>query len=240
MYERFALNLRNSHPEAVHFTSLTLSIVDDAGNSFADPSAFLQTVQLRRTDGSGSWSASVGSNPVSISVDLVLDSDTSAAFNLGVQAKPDAAYVSFAFVIDGSSASIEDTGGFNLSYALLDAKGNGLPSIVAGASVTAVLSDRLDAHSYPNPFVPSREPATLSYSLPQSAPVEIEIFDLLGKRVRSWSFAEGQTESEAGVHDGDVVWDGRNGLGQDVRNGVYVCRVRAAGEEVFFRIAVTR
>ncbi len=240
IYERLAMHLSNGHPEAVHFTQLELTLVDDAGQPFADPSSFLQTIQVRRTDGTGSWSATVGGNPVSIPVDLVIDSDTSAAFRVGAQAKSDAGYVSFRFAVDGGSASILDSGGFELSYALLDVEGGGHSLILAGHSVTAKASSELDAHSYPNPFVPSRQPATLSYSLPESGPVEIEIFDLLGKRVRQWSFANGSPETEPGIHDGDVLWDGRNGLGQEVRNGVYLCRVRAAGREIYFRIAVTR
>jgi hypothetical protein len=240
IYERFAIQLSNGHPGAVHLTQLELSLVDDDGQPFADPSSFLQTVQLRRTDGTGSWSAAVSTNPLSIPVDLVIDSDASAAFRVGVQARSEADYVSFRFAVDGGSASILDSGGFKLSYALLDAEGGGHSLILTGASVTAKSSSVLDAHSYPNPFVPSRQPATLSYSLPESSPVDIEIFDLLGKRVRHWSFSEGSSETQPGIHDGDVLWDGRNGLGQPVRNGVYLCRVRAAGGEIYFRIAVTR
>ncbi len=240
IYERFAVHISNGHPEAVHFTQLALNLVDDAGQPFANPSSFLQTIQVRRTDGTQNWSAAVNGNPVIVPVDLVIDSDSSAAFRVGVQAKADADYVSFRFALDGGSASILDSGGFALSYALLDEEGGGHSLILAGPSVTAKASSEFDAHSYPNPFVPSREPATLSYSLPQSGPVEIEIFDLLGKRVRQWSFAAGSSQAEPGIHDGDVLWDGRNGLGQEVRNGVYICRVRAAGGEIYFRIAVTR
>ncbi len=239
-YPRVAFLLRNGLTTAADFHRLDLEVVDDAGRPIADPSVFLQSLTLVREDTGESFSATVTANPVTIQLSTSIATAAAIGFRLDVQARRGAPFASFAFAVDRGSAELTETGGFPLSYALLDGEGSGEERVIAGASVTVAGADQVSAHSYPNPFVPSREDAILAYSLPEDAPVRIEIFDLLGQVVKSWDFPPGSPQSSAGIHDGDVRWDGRNGRGEPVRNGVYVCRLQAAGREVIYRIAVTR
>jgi len=74
------------------------------------------------------------------------------------------------------------------------------------------------AQNYPNPFNPS---TTIRYQLEASRVVRLDIFNLLGQRVRTLVDAP----QEAGVHS--VRWDGRNEAGEAVASGVYVYRLRA-------------
>ncbi|MFA6108568.1 MAG: FlgD immunoglobulin-like domain containing protein [Candidatus Latescibacterota bacterium] len=72
--------------------------------------------------------------------------------------------------------------------------------------------------NYPNPFNPA---TTIAYQLPQAAPVRLEVFDVLGQRVRI--LVSGM--QPAGYHR--VTWDSRDGAGQAVGAGVYLYRLQA-------------
>jgi hypothetical protein len=82
---------------------------------------------------------------------------------------------------------------------------NGIPK-------TFTLSD-----NYPNPFNPT---TMIEYGLPSSSDVRLEIFNLLGQRVRT--LVEGNVS--AGYHT--AVWDGRNDMGQSLQSGVYFYRLQ--------------
>ena len=72
----------------------------------------------------------------------------------------------------------------------------------------------------PNPFNPS---TTIRFELPQLADVQLDIYDLLGQKVRT--LVAGQRS--AGWHE--AVWDGRDASGMLVSNGVYFYRLQAGG-----------
>jgi hypothetical protein len=73
---------------------------------------------------------------------------------------------------------------------------------------------------YPNPF---RQQTTIEYTLPEGGPVRVEVYDLLGRRVRV--LADGRRE--AGLHR--ARWNGRGGGGSPAASGVYIVRVKAGG-----------
>jgi len=72
--------------------------------------------------------------------------------------------------------------------------------------------------SYPNPFT---EQATIEYVLGERQDVTIEIYNVLGQRVRT--LVDGQ--KDVGVHR--AAWDGHNRYGTPVGNGVYFYRLQA-------------
>jgi hypothetical protein len=76
--------------------------------------------------------------------------------------------------------------------------------------------------NYPNPFDPNKEKTKIRYKLGREAnEVTIRIYDITGALVKE---LEGETRSEgSSIWDkyNDVEWDGRNGRGDMVRNGVY-------------------
>ncbi|GEM_PF-3452911 len=76
---------------------------------------------------------------------------------------------------------------------------------------------RLNAN-YPNPFNPA---TTVSFELPQASPVRIEIFNVLGQKVRT--LIDGY--KEAGRHD--IQWNGTDAAGHQVSSGIYFCRMTA-------------
>ncbi|PSQ95550.1 MAG: hypothetical protein BRD55_09940 [Bacteroidetes bacterium SW_9_63_38] len=72
--------------------------------------------------------------------------------------------------------------------------------------------------NYPNPF---DEQTTLEYTLREERPVTIEIYNVLGQRVRTLVDAK----KTAGLHR--ARWDGTNRYGDRVGSGVYFHRIEA-------------
>ncbi len=72
--------------------------------------------------------------------------------------------------------------------------------------------------NYPNPFNPQ---TTIDFSLPRSALVTIDVYNLLGETIRT---LVSQT-MPPGRHA--VIWDGRDDDGGEVSSGVYFYRLRA-------------
>ncbi|MDX2472858.1 MAG: FlgD immunoglobulin-like domain containing protein, partial [Candidatus Krumholzibacteria bacterium] len=96
---------------------------------------------------------------------------------------------------------------------------------VTGTTVTAVGdTPRVVslAQNYPNPFNPS---TTISFNLPRSGQVKLQVYDARGHLVRT--LLDGQ--AVAGQHT--EVWDGRDNTGRQSASGVYLYRL-IAGELV--------
>ncbi len=72
--------------------------------------------------------------------------------------------------------------------------------------------------NYPNPFNPETQ---IAYEIPLAARVEIAVFDMLGRQVRTLL----ADQATAGRHQ--IIWDGRNDQGQLLTSGVYVYQMRA-------------
>jgi FlgD Ig-like domain len=72
--------------------------------------------------------------------------------------------------------------------------------------------------NYPNPFNPN---TTIRYQLSKRSVAVMEVFNILGQRVKTLVDAEQVTGTYA------VVWDGRNDAGYRVASGAYVYRLRA-------------
>jgi hypothetical protein len=66
--------------------------------------------------------------------------------------------------------------------------------------------------NYPNPFNPS---TNIDFSLPKAGRVSLEIYDILGQRVRRLL----DDKIDAGQYS--IIWDGENGSGLDVPSGTY-------------------
>lgn len=74
--------------------------------------------------------------------------------------------------------------------------------------------------NYPNPFNPETR---ISYSLGEAGPVELGVFDLRGRKVKTLVSAD----LPSGHHN--IIWNGIDDAGQSVASGVYLCKLRAGG-----------
>jgi hypothetical protein len=73
------------------------------------------------------------------------------------------------------------------------------------------------AQNYPNPFNANTQ---IKFTLPKSSKVEIDIYDIAGRKVKS--LISGQLQ--AGIQG--VIWDGHSDTGKEVSSGVYYYRLK--------------
>ncbi|MER3524124.1 MAG: hypothetical protein C4326_08675 [Ignavibacteria bacterium] len=85
--------------------------------------------------------------------------------------------------------------------------------------------------NYPNPFNPS---TTIRYTLGKRAKVALDLFDVLGKHVRTLVRAE----QGAGAYN--VVWDGTDDRGIGAASGVYMLLLRAGDFRATRKILLVR
>ncbi len=90
-----------------------------------------------------------------------------------------------------------------------------MPGTVSPASLEQSYSN------FPNPFAAGREGTTFVFGLPAPAKVDLRIYSPRGELVRVLLAGENRA---VGLHQ-DVVWDGRNGRGDVVRNGVLIAEL---------------
>jgi hypothetical protein len=89
------------------------------------------------------------------------------------------------------------------------------------AGIAVYPSDYALRQNFPNPFNPN---TTVIFALPKKAEVSLEVFNILGQRVRTLLRKE---ERKEGYHV--MEWDSRNDQGVRVASGMYIIRFMADG-----------
>jgi hypothetical protein len=85
--------------------------------------------------------------------------------------------------------------------------------------------------NYPNPFNPG---TTISFSLAKATNINLAIFDVTGRKVRTLV----RKAYDAGTHR--VAWDGRNDNGVSLASGVYFCRIGSASSFKTIKMLMVR
>ncbi len=85
--------------------------------------------------------------------------------------------------------------------------------------------------NYPNPFNPA---TTIVVELAQEGPMQVEVYDMLGRRVRS--LADGV--HAAGLHS--FEWNGTDDQGSAVETGIYFARLTANGQTQTIQMQMTK
>lgn len=85
--------------------------------------------------------------------------------------------------------------------------------------------------AFPNPF---NAVVKITITAAQSGLGVVEIYDVLGRRIRSLK----QGHFEAGWHD--MAWDGQNDLGETVATGIYLIRFSQATNHLVHRVLLLR
>ncbi len=88
---------------------------------------------------------------------------------------------------------------------------------IAGGDHEAITHFQLQP-AYPNPFNPA---TTIRFALPESAPVELAVYNVQGQRVRTLL----NEKRSAGWHA--ITWDGTSDSGKRLASGVYIIRMVA-------------
>jgi len=76
------------------------------------------------------------------------------------------------------------------------------------------------ADNYPNPFNPT---TAINYSIPDAGRVILDIFNVIGQRVRTLI----DKEMLAGRHE--VIWNGQDDYQNQLGSGIYFYRLRTEG-----------
>ena len=94
--------------------------------------------------------------------------------------------------------------------------------------VPAPIAGEFQINAMPNPFSGS---TNISFVTP-GGPVDIRIFDVLGRQVRILSAPVGRSI--------DIPWDGRTNGGEPAASGIYFCRVSTAAGQAARRLVLVR
>jgi len=111
-----------------------------------------------------------------------------------------------------------------------DIASNGVAVDDTGAPGTALVTELRG--NAPNPFNPATE---IRFALRQTGPVDLAIYDLAGRLVRT--LARGDRLA-AGDHA--VAWDGRSDAGAELPSGVYLVRFESGGVESAHKITLMK
>ncbi len=85
--------------------------------------------------------------------------------------------------------------------------------------------------NYPNPFNPSTE---IRFDVPEPKKVTIEIYMLMGKRLKVLA------ESEYAPGSYRVTWDGTDMDGRKIGSGIYICRMAAGSNIKFIKLSLIK
>lgn len=101
-----------------------------------------------------------------------------------------------------------------------------------GIGEMTAISGAITLHgNLPNPF---RQSTTIRYALPKAMPVQLTVYDVTGRTVRT--LLNGMQLAGEGA----VMWDGRNESGTQVGDGVYLYRLEAGGTDLTRKMIVVR
>jgi hypothetical protein len=127
----------------------------------------------------------------------------------------------------------------NQRLGVTDSQGQPLDGAITSDPLV-VLSSSFDeyVHNYPNPFRAGSQETRIAYVMDRAGSVSIRIYAVDGSLVHEENISSSDARAQAGPQE--ATWDGRNGKGEVVRNGVYVCVLNAGGRSAKFRIAVAK
>lgn len=103
------------------------------------------------------------------------------------------------------------------------------PTGLAGGNTIAT---RFSIRAEPNPV--GRHGTTLRFALPRKGDVDLAVYSVSGRRVRTLT----NGTRTAGFHA--VNWDGRNESGEQVSSGIYFYRIDAGGQKATGKIVLLR
>lgn len=114
---------------------------------------------------------------------------------------------------------IDETDTSNVYSDVTDASGNfSISNITHIDGIRKLVpTDHIVLRNYPNPFNPT---TMIYFELPKADNIEIKIYDILGRKVRTLY----NNYKKAGVYH--MSWDGRNNFGGGVAAGIYFCRLK--------------
>ena len=152
----------------------------------------------------------------------------------------------FCVTIDSSSAIVAYDPASDSPVGIANTDGEEVDYLGIESDYSVLISDDFAESfcNYPNPFgTPTVARTWFVYNLQEDSDIELKIFTLTGDLVWTTSYrATEDRQGQAGPHDCDIWWDGKNGKGYPVLNGVYLAYLIAkkTNETAVTKIAVVR
>lgn len=118
------------------------------------------------------------------------------------------------------SMKISLNNGSKITYTISDINKITFDSLLTGTDqnkIQRVIKTFTLLQNYPNPFNPT---TTIKYDLPRSGNVEIKIYNITGRLVKTFQ----KSHQNSGLHE--VIWDGKNDYGNKVASGFYIYQAR--------------
>lgn len=168
------------------------------------------------------------------------------AIDILIDIAPEASLTDFVVAVDSASAIVARDAIYHNRLSIADSTLNRVQYLGFSSGTLVVMQNDLEESfcNYPNPFGTASRPTTrFVYYLKQASDVRIKIFTLTGDLVQAWEYTKAAhpRQTSAGVHQDEVIWDGRNGQGQKVMNGVYLAYLQTDyGEMALTKIAVVK
>lgn len=85
--------------------------------------------------------------------------------------------------------------------------------------------------SYPNPF---RTSTSITYNVGAPSMIQVAIYSLTGEKIRILA----NQHNKSGMHT--IAWDGRDGNGKKLPNGVYYCCLQTGNKSITQKIVVVK
>ncbi len=241
---RIAYNASDANAPDAAIDNIAITVVDKNGQPLGN-STLAQTLK-RLTVDLGAQTYEVvdpSANPVMVDltgggIDRIILPDSFVTAVVGVDLDASPKVTEFSVGIRTGGVTVRDTGsGQNLS--ITDGNGNALDGQITSDPLI-VLSSSFEeyVHNYPNPFRAGTQSTRITYLLDQPSDVTIKVYSMTGELVWEESISRSDPGGQAGAQEAE--WDGRNGNGEVVRNGVYVCVLNAGSKSAKFRIAVAK
>ena len=145
--------------------------------------------------------------------------------------------------------AIDQDSGDGVEIIFKDERGNDITAsqVVSSKRVIAEADFQKAFYNYPNPFDPDAISDThpqggtyFNYMLAQAGEIEFRIYTLLGELVYAKSYTSADPEGRPSTSPKRIFWDGRNGAGARVLNGVYLAMLKVGGNTATTKVAVLK
>jgi hypothetical protein len=240
-----AYNVSDPSVADARIDSISVTIVGPDGSPLG-PGTVGNTLQKLSIDIGGPAPVDVfdpSSNPVIVSflaggVERMIAPDATRNAIVTISLDPNPSATEFSVGLRSGGVCVRDDDS-NQRLGVTDSNGQPLDGNITSEPLIVRTSNFEEyVYNYPNPFRAGAQDTRIAYVMDQPGSVSIRIFAIDGSLVYEESIPSGDARAQAGAQE--TTWDGRNGKGEVVRNGVYVCVLNAGGRSAKFRIAVAK
>ncbi len=207
---KYYYNFRPFSGMEIHFTHRRAIAAGDTGHLEISRDGMVWSTVAKYT-GTANWAMAVATVPNEYCGTAEDNDSIRIRFRFKADAAPD---TNFGWFVD------------NILF-----KATGPYGVEGGPQTVALPQSVALQPAYPNP---ASGLATISFQIPQKQKVSLEVYNILGQRVRNLI----SREMEPGYHR--VSWDGRDDQGRQVSNGIYFYKLEAGSTRLTNKLAVVR